>query len=757
MRTRKANKTKRYSYADTYGIASDEDAEVHPEVQDAEDDVDFDVDQAEEAQNVSGDDDEVEDRGLNDEGGEDEDLSMDEKVDGAAEGDEEAIPVESEADGGANVISTVKKVPRGRGGWKKKLLKRATIHGVPPYPANLQQTRVYDGPLKRWLRTTQLLNILYGPEPAHLKVMRGMARKWFESHVLPSKSYTGEGGVMESPWLAEDYELEQKQWSKVWYDRYRAAAKGSLQQSRKIRSEHVEMFKPPQDDMICSLGPFNSQKQVRTRYGFGQPVLETGEPSEAIHPASQQSTPPRGWLLDTGGLPLGIGWAPISGHKEQFLAVCTVPYSDQEPKYAGAPDEHPEEMKRGSIQVWSIPCHKDDGTHSRLVHHFWFDWGRPKRLQWCPIPSPDESKIGILAVLCADGQVRVFEVPKPVSSQVNYEWMTSPIATLGFTDEYMVLATSLTWVSTNRICLGHTDGSISLWSVYPRKCLLRRSIHISYILDVASGFPSHPYHIASTPVGGSPTLTDLNLPSSETTHTPIVGAVNFQNNLMDWNDHLQGFFGMHPSPTPQHTVIGWAHIRFFVQSRTLMTTPSAPICLASGRTHPFVLVGCVDGSLWAMNPLRVLLRDRTDPIYKIKIMQHEFRPTAKLNIPLRPDEEIRGAARILQGFLPEINSNPRAEFVREINLTRLNKKSKSKKKKSSRPEADDGDDLDDEGLSKGEGKALAKSLDRTRAMVHEARTRVVVAAWNPNVEYGWWAAAAMGSGLVKIMDLGVDE
>lgn len=334
--------------------------------------------------------------------------------------------------------------------------------------------------------------------------------------------------------------------------------------------------------------------------------------------------------------------------------------------------------------------------------------------------------------------------------------MTSPIATLGFTDEYMVLATSLTWVSTNRVCLGHTDGSISLWSIYPRKLLLRKSIHISYILDVASGFPSHPYHIASTPVGGSPTLTDLNLPSSETTHIPIVEAVNFQNNLMDWNDHLQGFFGMHPSPTPQHTAIGWAHIRFFVQSRTLMTTPSAPICLASGKTHPFVLVGCADGSLWAMNPLRVLLRDSADSIYKLKILQHEFRPMAKLKIPQRPGEEIRGAARILQGFLPETNSNTHGELVRETNLIRPNKR-KSRSKKSSRPEPAEGNGEDDDGLPRGGGKALAKSLDKTRAIVHEARTRVVVTAWNPNVEYGWWAAAAMGSGLVKIMDLGIDE
>lgn len=347
--------------------------------------------------------------------------------------------------------------------------------------------------------------------------------------------------------------------------------------------------------------------------------------------------------------------------------------------------------------------------------------------------------------------------------------MISPIATLGLPDEYMVLATSLSWVGTNRLCLGHTDGSISLWSIYPRKMLLRRSVHISYVLDIASGFPSRPYHIASTPVGGSPTLTDLNLPSSETTTTPIIGGVNFHNNLTDWNDHLQGFFGMHPSPTPQNTVIGWAHIRFFVQGRTLLTTSSAPLCLASGRTHPFVLVGCADGSLWALNPLRVLLRDRAERTQKLKVLHHEFRPAAKLgvgggsNTPRRAGAggevvALRGAARVLQGFLPELNSNPRAELVRDLNLVRPSKKKvkSKKKKKASRPEADERGGVDDDGLSRGEGKALVRLLEKKRAIVHEARTRVVVTAWNPNVEYGWWAAAAMGSGLVKIMDLGID-
>lgn len=417
MRTRKANKSKRFSFADTYGIESDEDTEGPAEVLDADedDDVDFDVTKdAGEGQGGSDEDEDEED--VHDEAAEDEEPLGDAEEPDAVDGDD-IIRVNSEDDDGTT-SKLHSRVPRGRGRWKKNLPKRATVHGVPPYPTDLRKTRVYDGPLKRWTRGHQLLTMLYGPDVARITIARGMLRKWFMNQVLPNKSYTGRGGVMQSPWLAEDYEVKQRHWARTWYEKCRAAKQ--LQRSRKIRPDHVEMFKPASDSLICFLGSFNDQKQARASYGFGHPVSESGQTLDAIDPSLQHATPARGWLLDTGGLPLGIGWAPVTGYQEQYLAVCTVPHSDQELKLSRSSEEDPEEKKRGSIQIWSIPCHKDDGGHARLVHHLWFDWGRPKRLQWCPVPLPDNSKVGLLAVLCSDGQVRVVEVSKPVSEEINY-------------------------------------------------------------------------------------------------------------------------------------------------------------------------------------------------------------------------------------------------------------------------------------------------------------------------------------------------
>lgn len=291
--------------------------------------------------------------------------------------------------------------------------------------------------------------------------------------------------------------------------------------------------------------------------------------------------------------------------------------------------------------------------------------------------------------------------------------------------------------------------------------LSRRSVHTTHVVDIVSGFPSHPYHIATSPVGGCTSLTDLTLPSAEMTFIASPN-VNFQCNLLDWNDHLQGFFTMHPSLSPQNTVVGWAHIKFFVQSRMLLTAESPPMCIASGKTHPFTLVGCADGSLWAFNPMRGLMKDRYDEIHKLQILQHEFRPPRKVP-SMAADKTIRGAVKITQGFRSVFNNNARTDIHAryEDYLKRQKMKKPLNLRKPgrirNRKKAGDSEDEDegDNGMKLADEAFIAKTVDQKKVVVHESSTRITVAAWNPNVEFGWWAAAAMGSGLIKIMDLGL--
>lgn len=158
------------------------------------------------------------------------------------------------------------------------------------------------------------------------------------------------------------------------------------------------------------------------------------------------------------------------------------------------------------------------------------------------------------------------------------------------------------------------------------------------------------------------------------------------------------------------------------------------------------------------------MKERGDELHKLQVLQHEFRPPQK--IALGTANNTRGAARVLQGFKPVFNNNPRvemmAEYLRRLkmmkpaNLRRPGKdKSHKRKSHKKKGEESDGDEAGENGMQLSDEAYLAQLLEQTKTVVHESRTRITVAAWNPNVEFGWWAAAAMGSGLVKIMDLGL--
>lgn len=160
--------------------------------------------------------------------------------------------------------------------------------------------------------------------------------------------------------------------------------------------------------------------------------------------------------------------------------------------------------------------------------------------------------------------------------------------------------------------------------------------------------------------------------------------------------------------------------------------------------------------------MRVLMKEPRDELHKLQILQHEFRPPQKIAIGAA--KTARGAARILQGFKPVFNNNPRVEIMAEYlkrmkmmrpaNLRRP-ANDKSHKKKSHKKKGEEPDEEGENGMDLSEEAYLAQLLEQSKTVVHESRTRITVATWNPNVEFGWWAAAAMGSGLVKIMDLGL--
>ncbi|EMR61821.1 putative transcription factor tfiiic complex subunit protein [Eutypa lata UCREL1] len=305
----------------------------------------------------------------------------------------------------------------------------------------------------------------------------------------------------------------------------------------------------------------------------------------------------------------------------------------------------------------------------------------------------------------------------------------------------------------------------------PTLVLQRHPIHLSPIIDIASGYPSHPFIVATIPVGGVFTLTDLNRPNQEMAYNPNL-SVCTQPNLLSWSEILRGYMLIWPSAFAGNSAIAFEHVRVFAQGRYIMTLDSQPTCLSIGKCHPCVLVGTTDGSLWAVNIMKKAYSHR-EASSKLKLFRHEYR-AANPGVGLDGGEEEipRGKCRVLHGFLPERNLHPKATRLaapqkakaKSSKKKKKKSKGKGKEKKKEAPGGDGSEDgSEDDDLSDAMGELDAEAEEEGPGavpqpiVVHDAQTRITHVAWSPNVRFSWWAAAAMGSGLVRVMDLGIDQ
>lgn len=309
-------------------------------------------------------------------------------------------------------------------------------------------------------------------------------------------------------------------------------------------------------------------------------------------------------------------------------------------------------------------------------------------------------------------------------TNVVVELLQQPIAVLSLSEEEDVNGTAMAWVTFNRIAVGYSDGSIALWSIFPTLLLARHMVHHSAVVDIASGYPTFPYILCSTPIGGFAKIIDLQAPSYESSEVPTL-SVNVAGNLMNWSDHFLGFFSLVPSSNVLNTMVGFMHHKNFPIVRRVFTGERMVTCLSIGRMHPYLLIGTSDGSLWAMNPQFELIHARRELTDRIRILHHEHRPQL---------DSARGASRIVLGYKAEKNRHSKSE----ARAAAANKKKLRRKN----------EDADDE---------MQGPSDPTRGILSEPLTRLTGVEWNPNQGFGCWAAVTMASGLVRIIDLAVER
>ena len=358
------------------------------------------------------DDFEVQPGGLVAQEDEDEDDDVEEEGEPTSEEEEEAP-----GDGAAGDQKDQSAQPkRQRNVGAGMIQSRKSFHAIPHYPLETRiVTRVYAGPLRRYARYSALRDAMYGPEYERIKVIWDLEIRWGDFPVLPPRlPPENQQGVIPSPWLPRGFESGQEKRAFLWYDDYQINTP-EVQASHVLPPEHGRQFVPQAEgDIATLLGPWDKQKQFKLSQGSSLSLSPSGLP---VDDSEETDNTPSGWMLDVGGIPLAIAWAPLSRQDIQVLAVVTVPFADQKKptrRDESAADEATQTT--GCIQFWEFIPEKrprqlasPSAQPPRLLGAKCFDWGRPKRLEFCPVSLDSSGLYGTLAVLCGDGKARVID------------------------------------------------------------------------------------------------------------------------------------------------------------------------------------------------------------------------------------------------------------------------------------------------------------------------------------------------------------
>lgn len=280
---------------------------------------------------------------------------------------------------------------------------RKSSHHIPTYPHETRVvTRVYAGPLRRYARYTALRDIMYGPEYHRIRIVWDMDNRFRDWALLPPRR-RGANGVTMTPWVPKGFERgEEARGVAVW-------------EGKRSEAEETGEKLPGVEGVVALVGPWEGQEKVRFDVGEGR-ELEAKTGGAVLGEGDKVG----GWMFDVGGIPLAMAWAPSKGKEAQVLAVAAVPFSDQEPvRNQTVPVPEKPDTEPGWVQFWRVKRRKVEGEKGlalpdssppQLAMVKLFAWGRPKRLEWCPVPLDAAGLCGVLAVLFGDGRARVLDV-----------------------------------------------------------------------------------------------------------------------------------------------------------------------------------------------------------------------------------------------------------------------------------------------------------------------------------------------------------
>ncbi|KAF3918378.1 hypothetical protein ABW21_db0209541 [Orbilia brochopaga] len=407
-----------------------------------------------------------------------------------------------------------------------------------------------------------------------------------------------------------------------------------------------------------------------------------------------------GWVIHAGNEIQSLDWATRQHGADQFLAIGTK-FQEAKPTLNDQPPGFAPCVCPSQIQIWRIPISKPNATPEppspSLDYTLLTDWGAPIEIKWRPgiAPVPDDTVVGHLIALFEDGKARLIEIPNH-----RHDDPSSPAPLHHLTNPMLTLhlhdalLTVFTWIDHHTLAFGCSNGSIAIYDL--------NSTHAGREHLPKSYYSLHDSYVASI--------------ASLAPSFPHLLATY----AMDGSFHIHDLREAFPTSTLVHrsrtvamsTPVAWSEM---AQSLCYPEDLTGVLCmgvrkarrfggflcsnapgdsLATSATglHPFLLSGGRDGKVRIVNLIRKYFYAKCQAMQQVWF-QLEYAPTTEMY-------------RMLDGFKPEM------------------------------------------------------VVHRNRVQVglpfYSYHTNVNKVCWNGNREYGTWAAAGMGCGLVRVEDVSLD-
>jgi len=248
-------------------------------------------------------------------------------------------------------------------------------------------------------------------------------------------------------------------------------------------------------------------------------------------------------------------------------------------------------------------------------------------------------------------------------------------------------------------------------------------LHHSYILSLTSAYPSRPHLLITSSMDGYLRLTDLRSPTQDTV---LSQRTRHGQAPLAWHEQAQSAL----SADENYTLRAYSVRRFY--ATVAVARVSAGIAaVATSPCHPFALMGGMDGGASVVNPFGKVYSSKAD-VWQQVWFRHEWRGPVKGG-----DGDDAGDGQVPSNAMGSAAGRQSgSEAVMEEPLSRFTDGYKVEKAYFA-PEG---------GYRNAQDGVLYSTT-------YEEQTAVTAVCWNSNLECGGWAAAGMGSGLIRVEDL----